>query len=295
MTQSLTIAKGYIARVPVKFTDAYGRTHAPLTGGDIQVDDKSVAMVRRHDDQIIEIEGLQVGQTAVRFRLGEDEIAIMAELMLSVTAARQDGEPADDGPTRVEFALDQVRFQGNPRAEDPERAAERHRQRERRQHAEREREDIDQNAAEQDEVRAAQQGKTPEQLALESQGPRNELKPSGPELANRLAAEGAGRSASVAAGATADRPQNNPDDPARPHNPGNQGGGGDTTGHMLSRPGDPQSASEKRRQSAADKREDEDEDESGRVADDDKSKSSQQRGGASSPGTTTSAPGSKRG
>jgi hypothetical protein len=309
MTQSLAVSKGYQVKVPFSFRDDHGRTHAPLTGAQVEVGDESIIQAQLRDDNAIEVEAREVGQTWIKVHVpvgGDDEQEMLAQLMVSVSPPRQEGELAQDGPSRVEFMLDRLEFQGQPRTADPERQRERERRREMRDKAQDEVEDTNDEARRQDRERmtGANEGKTPEQLALEARGPANPLEEGGPEQPNRLAAMGAGRSPSVAAGTTADRPQDNPDDPAKPHNPGNQGGG-DTTGHMLSRPGDPKSVDEDK--NGDDKKKDDkstkdsdkdgakDKDKNEDSDDDNKSRSAQQRGGAAQIGTTTSSPGSRRG
>jgi hypothetical protein len=307
MTQSLAVSKGYQVKVPFSFLDDHGRTHAPLTGAEVEVGDDSIISAQLRDDNAIEVEAREVGQTFIKVRIpmgGDDEQEMLAQLMVSVSAPRQEGELAQDGPNRMEFMLDRLEFQGKPNAADPERMQERQRRREMRDKAQGEVEDTNDEAARQDRERmtGANEGKTPEQLALEARGPANPLEEGGPEQPNRLAAMGAGRSPSIAAGTTADRPQDNPDEPAKPHNPGNQGGG-DTTGHMLSRPGDPQSVDEDKdkkkddkgaKDSDKDAAKDKDKNEDGDDGEN-KSRSAQQRGGAAQIGTTTSSPGSRRG
>jgi hypothetical protein len=306
MSQSVSLPKGYKALVPIAFRDDHGRSHAPLVGVEIEVGDEEIVSANMHEDRGIELEAKEVGQTqiCVTASNGEEEgdQKVVAQLMVSVTPERQQGERDQNGPTRLDFALDQIQFKGRPKPADPDRQRERERRREKLREARGEAEDTNEEAKRQDEQRAtlANQGKSPEQIALEARGPANPLEEGGPEQPNRLGAMGAGRSPSIAAGTTADRPQDNPDDPNLPHNPGNQGGG-DTMGRMLSRPGDPKTADERDKKQEEAKAEDEDLND--KKAQDDKkddkaenkSQSAQQRGGAATSGTPTSAPGSRRG
>jgi hypothetical protein len=130
MTQSITLAKGYQATVPFTFRDDHGRSHAPLTGAEIEVGDDSIVQAQLRYDNAIEVEAREVGQTYIKIHVpmgGDDEREMLAQLMVSVSPPRQEGELPQDGPSRVEFMLDQVRFQGQPRTADPERQRERER------------------------------------------------------------------------------------------------------------------------------------------------------------------------
>lgn len=310
--QSLTVPRTYKVKIPLVYTDDHGRSHAPLDGAYVEVSNPEIADARI-DDSCLVIEAKETGQAQVLIHApmgGEDEEEIKTQIMLTVTAQRQEDERPQEGPSRIELAMAQAEFEGNAKPADPDRRRERQRRREMRHRALREADETNRDAERQDRERAERQpGRTAEQLALEARGPATPQHPSGAEMANRLAAQQAGAHGVDRAGmARVDFPntgrQDNPDDPDRPHNPGNQGGG-DTTGYQAA--GQRTQTPEMRGAAQAGEPRDADKAEDARPGarshgqaseesrEDDKAKSGQQRGGAAQAGTPTSAPGSRRG